>query len=439
MCARVGCMPSKLLISAADVAHEIANAGSFGIRAAPPAIEGRAVMERVRRERDRFAGFAARDTEALPEAQRLRGHARFIAPATLEVDAESGGVVRVEARAVVVATGSKPHVPESLAAVRDRVLVNDDVFELEALPDSVAVIGGGIIALEIGQALHRLGVRTALFLRSDRLGPFTDPVVQSSAREAFGRELDLRLRTSFEATPTTAGVRVRWSGEDGRSGEDEFDQLLAAAGRRPHLDGLDIEKAGLEVDARGVPLCDPLTGQCGDAPVYLAGDVTGQLALLHEAADEGKIAGFNAAHHPEVRAHRRRAPLAIAFTDPGIGMVGARHVDLDPDRIAIGSVDYGDQGRARIMNKGQGIVRVYGDRADGRLLGAEMLGPRVEHTAHLLAWAIQLGTTVDRVLELPFYHPVVEEGIRTALRALGRELRLTPEPCAFELDCGPGA
>jgi dihydrolipoamide dehydrogenase len=90
------------------------------------------------------------------------------------------------------------------------------------------------------------------------------------------------------------------------------------------------------------------------------------------------------------------------------------------------------------MGKGQGLVRVYGDRASGRLLGAEMLGPRVEHTAHLLAWAVQLGTSVERALELPFYHPVIEEGIRTALRQLARELKLTRAPCAHELDCGPG-
>ncbi len=439
MCARVGCMPSKLLISAADVAHEVANAKSFGINVTPPKVDGRAVMERVRRERDRFASFAANDTEALPAEQRLLGHARFVGPTTLEVDARSGGAVRVKAGAVVVATGSTPEIPESLGEVRDRVMVNDGIFDLEDLPGSVAVIGAGVVGLELGQALHRLGVRTTLFLRSDRLGPLTDPVVQEAAREAFGRELDLRLRASFEATLTADGVRMRWRSEDGKSGEDEFDRVLAAAGRRPNLDGLDIDKAGVELDLRGVPVCDPLTGQCGDAPVYLAGDVTGWRALLHEAADEGKIAGFNAAHHPEVRAHRRRAPLAVVFTDPEIGMVGARFAELDPDRIAIGSVDYGNQGRARIMGKGRGIVCVYGDRTDGRLLGAEMLGPRVEHTAHLLAWAIQLGATVDRILELPFYHPVIEEGIRTALRALGRELRLTPEPCAYELDCGPGA
>ena len=334
--------------------------------------------------------------------------------------------------------GSTPQVPDSLDAVGDCVMVNDDVFELEDLPNSVAVIGGGIIALELGQALHRLGVRTGFFLRSDRLGPLTDPVVIQSAREAFDRELDMHFSTRFEATPERTGARFHFERADGSTGEQHFDRVLAATGRSPNLAGLSIEASGVELDARGIPVCDPLTGQCGDSPVYLAGDVTGSLALLHEAADEGKIAGYNAAHFPESRAHRRRTPLAAVFTDPGIAMVGARYADLDPERTAIGSVDYGNQGRARIMGKGRGIVRIYGDRSDGRLLGAEMVGPRVEHTAHLLAWAIQLGTTVDRALELPFYHPVIEEGIRTALRALGRALRLTPKPCAYELDCGPG-
>ena len=134
MCARVGCMPSKLLISSADRAHEIAGAAEFGLELPGPVrVDGRAVFERVRRERDRFAGFVVEDTEALPDEERLRGRARFIAPSTLEVDDHT----RVEARAVVVATGSRPFVPESLDAVRDRVIVNDDVFELPDVPESL--------------------------------------------------------------------------------------------------------------------------------------------------------------------------------------------------------------------------------------------------------------------------------------------------------------
>jgi dihydrolipoamide dehydrogenase len=270
------------------------------------------------------------------------------------------------------------------------------------------------------------------------VGPLSDPVVQTSARDAFAAELDIAFHTSIEASSAEGGARIAWKTQDGEAGEEVFEYVLAATGRPPNLSGLEIEVAGIELDARGVPLHDSQTGQCGTHPIFLAGDVTGQLALLHEAADEGKIAGFNAAHPAEPRAHQRRTPLAVMFTDPQVGTVGTAFRDLDPERTAMGQVDFADQGRARIMNKNQGIVRVYGDTTTGRLIGAEMVGPRVEHTAHLLAWAIQFGASVQQTLKAPYYHPVVEEGIRTALRSLARQLRMAPDPCAYELDCGPG-
>ncbi|MGD8907638.1 MAG: FAD-dependent oxidoreductase, partial [Gammaproteobacteria bacterium] len=153
-CARVGCMPSKLVIAAADVAHEIDGAARFGIRVPEYEVDGSAVMDRVRSERDRFAGGVVRDTEALPEEQRLRGHARFTGPTSLLVDNR----VEVKARAVIIAAGSSPHIPPPFEGIRDRILTNDDVFELERLPSTLAVVGTGIIGLELGQALHRLGV-----------------------------------------------------------------------------------------------------------------------------------------------------------------------------------------------------------------------------------------------------------------------------------------
>jgi dihydrolipoamide dehydrogenase len=434
-CARDGCMPSKLLIAAADVAHEIAGAHRFGIEAAAPArVNGKAVLERVRRERDRFVGFVVEDVEALPEEARIRGRARFVGPTTLEVD----GALRVEARAVVIATGSSPVVPDELEPARERLLTHENVFELEELPESLAVVGTGAIGLELGQAFQRLGVRTALFGRSGRLGPLTDPEVQAAARATLGRELDVRVPGHIRAEPAGAGVRLVWSDADGERSE-VFDRLLVAAGSRPDLADLDLAAAGLERDAEGVPLHDVRTGQCGDSPVFIAGDVTDRHPLLHEAADDGRIAGRNAARFPDVRAHHRRVSLQIIFSDPQIALVGRSFADLEGERVAVGAVDYGDQGRARVMGKAAGLVRVYADGADGRLLGAEMLGPRVEHTAHLLTWAVQQGLTVDDALRMPFYHPVFEEGIRTAIRDAARVLQFEGPPlCARELDCGPG-
>jgi dihydrolipoamide dehydrogenase len=435
-CARVGCMPSKLLIAAADAAHAVAGAGAFGVRVPGPVhVDGAAVLARVRRERDRFVGFVLDSTERVPEELRLRGHAHFEAPGVLSVDAQT----RVEARAVVVATGSRPEVPPLFEGygAGDGVLTSDDVFEMEDLPASVAVVGAGVLGLELAQALHRLGVRTEILSRSEHVGHLTDPAVAVQVREALAAEMPLHLGVSLEAAePVAGGFRLRWRCAEGGEGEGHFERVLLATGRRPRLEGLGLEKAGVTLSAGGVPDFDTRTMQVGDLPVFLAGDASGDRAVLHEAAHEGRIAGSNAARYPDVRAHPRLTPLSITFTHPEIALVGRRHEELDPEATEIGEVSYADQGRARVMRLHQGLVRVYASRACGTLLGAEMFGPRVEHTAHLLSWAVAAGQTVHHALSRPFYHPVVEEGIETALRDLSSKLKLLPR--AEPLECGPG-
>lgn len=433
-CARVGCMPSKLLIAAADAAHEVAGAGRFGIRVPDGVrVDGAAVMERVRRERDRFVDFVLRGVESLPAEQRLRGWARFVGPTTLDV-----GGTRVEARAVVIAAGSRPRVPPSLEALREHIWVSDDVFAQRELPASLAVVGTGIIGLEIGQAMHRLGVRTTFFSHGATLGPVRDPAVAAAVAAALGAELDLHLSVEISARREGDGFVIAWQ-DAGGAHERRVDALLAATGRHPDLARLQLERSGLALDPNGVPRFDPLTMQCGDAPIFLAGDAGDYRAVLHEATDEGRIAGANAAAWPQVLAHPRRTPLTIAFTDPNIARLGTPLAALDPADVATGSVSYTDQGRARVMGRNTGLVRIYARRGCGTLLGAEMVGPRVEHTAHLLAWAVQSGLTVEQALAMPVYHPVVEEGIRTALRDLSANLKLREPECPEDMECGPGA
>ncbi|MBW2270989.1 MAG: dihydrolipoyl dehydrogenase, partial [Deltaproteobacteria bacterium] len=403
-----------------------------------------AVLERVRAERDRFVGFVVRDTESLPDRERLRGRARFLGPTTLEVaplaGARAAEPTRVEAKAVVVAAGSAPFVPPLFDAMRNHVMVSDDIFELKDVPASVAVIGTGIIGLELGQALGRLGARVAFFNRSASLGPFSDPELRRVVRDTLGQELTLHLESEMlEALPDGDGVRLRWRGADGVERDDGFERVLVAAGRRPSLADLDLERAGIALNARGQPLWNPTTAQIGDKPVFLAGDVSGHLPLLHEASDEGRIAGANAASYPEVTAHQRRVRLVIAFTDPQMAMLGVPYRELDLDAVEIGEVSYADQGRARVAGRNQGLVRLYAQRQGCQLIGAEMFGPRVEHMAHLLAWAVQEGMTVQHILRMPFYHPVFEEGLRTALRGLAEKLRVTGDCRCEDLSDAPGA
>jgi dihydrolipoamide dehydrogenase len=411
-CARVGCMPSKLLIAAADAAHGARHAGTFGVRASVE-IDGPAVMGRVRRERDRFVDFVVARVDGITADQRLSGRARFLGPGVLDVE----GTV-VHARAVVVATGSSPLIPPMFSGLRDRVIVSDDVFDWIDLPDSVAIFGAGIIGIELGQALHRLGVRVRVFGRGGGLGPLTDPVVRASAAAALAAEMPIDLDANLRGLRRIGErVVVEWEATPGELRSESFSYALVAAGRRPNVGGLDPELGGIVLGAGGVVVSDRTTTRVGTTNVFFAGDASDDNPLLHEASDEGKIAGENAARFPDVRPSTRRSPLVIVFTDPQLAIAGAGFLQATasgPDVIA-GEVSFEDQGRSRMMGKNRGVARLYADRASGRFLGAEMAGPRAEHIGHLLAWAHQQRLTIDQMLAMPFYHPVVEEGIRTAL------------------------
>jgi dihydrolipoamide dehydrogenase len=433
-CARNGCMPSKLLLAAADAKHHVDDAASFGLRVGSVEVDGVAVMRRVRAMRDGFVAGVIKAIEQIPAAQRLRDIARFVAPGELQV-----GETRVQARAIVIATGSRPFVPEAFAGLGGRLLTSDTVFELDALPDSVAVIGGGPIGLELGQALHRLGCRVRLFERGHRLGPAGDEAMSTLATRLLSASLPCEFGADVRVGENGSdGVELGWRAIDGSVRAERFQYVLVATGRRAILDPLVLERSGLALDAQGVPLFDPLTLRCGDSSVFIAGDVNGARPLLHEAAAEGRIAGDNAARWPEVRAGRRYVRMAVTFTEPQFATVGDIPADPDACNAATGEVSFERQGRSRVIGRAAGMLRIYGERPDGRLIGAQMIGPAVEHLAHLLAWAIEQRLTVADALAMPYYHPVVEEGVRTALRDLRHALGRQPTPSPLPMDCGPG-
>ncbi|MDD2182860.1 dihydrolipoyl dehydrogenase [Kingella sp. SNUBH-2017] len=427
-CARVGCMPSKLLIAAAEARHHALHTAPFGIHLDTASVrtDGREVMARVKAERDRFVGFVLEDVEAWPAERRIMGEAKFIDEHTVEV----GGHTRISAERIVIATGSRPLILPQWQPLGDRLIVNDDVFSWDDLPESVAVFGPGVIGLELGQALSQLGVKVEIFGVSGNLAGLADPVVRREAVASFSQELTLHLDSRTQVSLDENGkVVVDWE-ENGQSGRFVADYALAAAGRVPNTDNIGLENLNIVTDARGVPVADPHTMQTSIPHIFIAGDASNQLPLLHEASDQGKIAGDNAGRYPDVRPGLRRSPIGVVFTDPQIASAGERYTALQQrygerfdSAVAIGEVSFKNQGRSRVMLKNQGHLRVYAEQGSGRLLGAEMFGPAAEHIAHLLAWSHQQGLTVAQMLDMPFYHPVVEEGLRTALRDVQSKLR----------------
>ncbi|WP_373699803.1 dihydrolipoyl dehydrogenase [Neisseria dentiae] len=429
-CARVGCMPSKLLIAAAEARHHALHTDPFGIHLDKNSItvNGAEVMNRVKSERDRFVGFVVSDVEEWPADKRIMGNARFIDEHTVQIDDHT----QIKADRIVIATGSRPVIQPQWEALGDKLIINDDVFSWDTLPESVAVFGPGVIGLELGQALHRLGVKTEIFGVGGSLGGITDPVVLAEAKAIFGEELPLHLDVDPEKTEVKLNqegkVEVHWVC-GGERGVYTADYLLAAIGRRPNVDKIGLENLNIELDERGVPKAHPLTMQTSIPHIFIAGDASNQLPLLHEASDQGKIAGDNAGLYPNIANGLRRSPLGVVFTNPQIAIVGLRYARVlerykNPECVVIGEVSFHNQGRSRVMLVNKGHMRVYAEQGTGLFIGAEVVGPAAEHLAHLLAWAHQQKMTVPQMLDMPFYHPVIEEGLRTALRDVNSKLKL---------------
>ena len=416
-CARVGCMPSKAAIQVGENLHIRGLFDRMGIEGGDAlGLNGPEALEHVRDLRDIFVDKVLSNSTDKMGEEFLAGHARFLSPTELQVDEN-----RIHARTVVIATGSRPVVPGDWKAYGDRILTTDELFELEDLPASLAVIGLGTIGLEMGQTLARMGVDVTGVDQLDHIAGLQDPEVRQAAIDILGKEFPLWLGTAAQISEEDGGLRIR-------AGEQSVvvDRVLAAMGRRPNVQGLGLENLGVDLDERGLPAFNPNTMQVGDLPVFIAGDVTGEAAILHEAGTEGRIAGFNAVQERAV-AFRRQTPLAINFCDPNIAVAGTAWNDLDPDRTAVGEVKLGPLGRALIMGRNKGMIRVYADKEDGRLLGASLIAPRGEHLAHLLAWSIQQRLTVFDLLRMPFYHPTIEEGLQAALYDLQGQITRQPE------------
>ena len=421
-CARVGCMPSKLLIAAAEAAHSVEAASGFGVHASKPTINGEEVMGRVRRERDRFVSFVLKDVENIDEKHLICKHATFLDDRTLQV-----GDSTIDAKTIVIATGSSPIVLPMFDEIGDRLIVNDDIFEWETLPESVAVFGSGVIGLELGQAMHRLGVRIRLFGRSGSIKPLSDMAIRDYAEKVFKSEFFLDTKANLLGLERVVNkVKIRFvDHEDGIEKAEKFDYVLVATGRSPNVKCLGLENTSLKLDSRGVPIFDPATMQCGNSSVFIAGDANNILPLQHEAADEGYIAGDNAGRFPEIKPGLRRSPLAIVFCDPQIAMVGQSWKEIEGQKdVVVGKIFFEGQGRSRVILKNKGLMHIYADRNSGLFLGSEFIGPQAEHLAHLLSWAHQQKMTIPQMLQMPFYHPVIEEGLRTALRDVSAQLSL---------------
>lgn len=418
-CARVGCMPSKVLISTANRMYDIQHSNEVAL-ISETKIDTSQVMSHVRQLRDRFTQATLKDIESWNPTHRINGKAKFINTNTIEVNQQ-----QFQAKSFIIAVGSTPNFdPTWKQVLQERLITSDQIFELEQLPKSLAVIGSGVIAIELAQAMQRLGVKTTIFARSNKVGSLSSPQLQDLAQQIISQELNILFKTlpqKVEKLENGVKIHYQYNNEDSSL---EADYVLVATGRQSLLHTLSLENIDSKYqDLKQLPI-HPQTKQLDQQAIFIVGDAFTNTPIQHEAAHEGKMAVHNSLNLSKIENIKTLIPLSVMFSSPEMATVGISYQTLKAQNIdfVTGFISYEKQGRAIVLGKNKGAVEVYIDKKSRKLLGAELFVESAEHMAHLLAWMIAEDITLDEVLNKPYYHPTLEEGLRTAFKHARRQL-----------------
>jgi dihydrolipoamide dehydrogenase len=422
-CLNRGCIPSKMLLYHAEVAETVQGADRFHVEASYEGADFGAIVREVTAEVDADARSIRRGVRSSPLHTLYEGEGRFVAERTLEVD---GGDERVRGDQVLIAAGTRPSVPnvEGLADVA--YLTSTEALRLEERPDSLAIVGGGYVAAELGTFFSAFGTDVTVIGRRPHLLPETDPEVGAAFTDLF-EEAHARVHAGYEATAVATstdsdGVRVEARRVRDVEGPDTVavtaEQLLVATGRVPNSDTLNLAAAGVETDADGFVRTDAYLRTTAEG-VWALGDIVGEYLLKHSANHEAATVARNLFADDPDPVDYTAMPYAV-FASPEVAGVGATTDDLDAEGVAYATrtYDYRDVARGAAM-QAEGFVKAIVDPADGTILGCHMVGPEASSLIHEVVVAMKVGSgTVRDIRDSVHVHPALNEVVQRAF--LGR-------------------
>ncbi|QYY36115.1 NAD(P)/FAD-dependent oxidoreductase [Ruficoccus sp. ZRK36] len=405
LCILRGCMPSKTLIYSAEILHLAKLADRFGLNI-PVA---KADMPRLhQRKLDTIAEFAEYRQEQLASDRFTLYRSKASFTGARELTIADGTVLTADK--FMIATGSSVAWPPVPGLKESEPWTSDDVLELDHLPESVIVLGGGVVACELAQLLHRLGSRVTQIQRSPHILKEHSPEASTVIEEVFrGEGIELITDTQLQQVERTEkGFRVTFE-HAGKTIVREAAHLLNALGRKPATDGLGLDKAGIELRKSGHIVTNELQ-QTTNPDVYAAGDVAGPHEIVHVAILQGELA----ARHATGRTAQPvdyDALVSIVFTDPQIAYVGIPEPDLKERGIDYVSADYpfDDHGKSILMEAKHGFVKIHAEKSTGRVVGAECVGKDASELIHSLAVGVALKATAADLLKTHWYHPTLSE------------------------------
>ncbi len=418
LCILRGCMPSKTLIYSAEVLHLAQHGSLFGLDIPEAKVDMPALHARKLATIKEFADYRV---EAMTSGKYdlYRNYAKFVDENTIELD--DGTLLR--GGKFIIATGSyisKPPVP---GIDNSDIWTSDDVLELNFLPESVIVLGGGVVACELAQFLNRVGSKVTQIQRSPHILKDQASDISEVVEQAFRDEgINLLTNTSLKSIEKTdAGFKISFE-HQGQPTVCEATHLVNALGRVPATDTLDLHKAGIDLKPNRQIITDSRQ-RTTNLNVYAAGDCAGPFEIVHTAVLQGEFA----AHH----AFDKQKPslnydhmLDIVFTDPQVARVGLTEKVLRERGIDFIAADYpfDDHGKSILMEAKRGFVRVFGEKPGGRILGAEIVSKDAGELIHALSVAISHNATAASLLQTHWYHPTLSEIISYPLEDIVDEL-----------------
>lgn len=404
LCILQGCMPSKALLASADAAERVREAPRLGVNAGAPSADIPAIIARKRLLVDGFARYRRDQLETFPI---FSGPAAFADERTLV----AGDQVLVGGK-FLIATGSVIARPE-IAGLEDAgYLTSDDVLAAERLPESMLVLGGGYVASELGQYLHRVGVRTEILIRGPRLLSSEDADVAESLTAALRSEgVTITTGAQIERVERApgGGKTVVWR-RDGVEHRSVADQIALFLGRVPAIADLHLERAGVRAHLMtGVEIDANL--RTSNPNIYAAGDVTGKYQLVHVAIAQGECAAKNALTDTQTEFDYEPQKAHTIFTEPQIAVAGKTERELAQAGIAYlrASYSYADHGKAMTIGRTAGFVKMMAAPGDGRILGAAVVGAEGSELIHEIIVALHYNATVGEFMRIPHLHPTLAE------------------------------
>lgn len=404
LCILRGCMPTKALLRSTDVLHLVRNAESLGIEVGHVGFDFAKIMARKSHWVDDFARYRREGIEAQNGFEWLRATGHFLDSHTVQA-----GDRQITAKHFLIATGSRPWAPDIPGLEEAGYWTSDDVLQLDTPPASLIVIGGGVIALELGQFLSRLGAKTTLAVRADRVLAGEDGDVSAEVSRCLADDgLRIETRLTFDRVERTAdGYRV-YVERDGTAFVLEAEAVLVATGRVPAVENLNLQAAGVFYETKRIPT-DPYL-RTSARHIYAAGDAASRHQLVHVAIAEGIFAAKHALGLANEPFDDRLLAWAI-FCDPNVARVGRSETDCRQENtpFVVASYPFNDQGKALVANLTDGFVKVVAHAETGEILGATVVGAEGSDLIHEMIVAMYFRATCKQFLEIPHLHPTLAE------------------------------